>query len=94
MPSSPTSAPLRLRPDAPKMSLTATLSLICASFEQLLHPLRKMLAALVGGQRDPKVLAEMVCGSMRRKIPMLEEAFTGYFTNHHVPADQDAGPSR
>ncbi len=45
---------------------------------------RKMLAALVGGQRDPKVLAEMACGSMRRKIPMLEEAFTGYFTDHHA----------
>jgi len=29
---------------------------------------RKMLAALVGGQRDPKVLAEMACGRMRSKI--------------------------
>jgi len=45
---------------------------------------RKMLAALVGGQRDPKVLAEMACGSMRRKIPTLEEAFTGHFTSHHA----------
>ena len=54
---------------------------------------RKMLAALVGGQRDPKVLAEMACGSMRRKIPMLEEAFTGLLHRpSRVPADQDARP--
>jgi transposase len=45
---------------------------------------RMMLAALVGGQRDPKVLAEMACGRMRSKIPMLEEAFTGHFTDHHA----------
>ena len=45
---------------------------------------REMLAALVGGQRDPKALAEMACGAMRRKIPMLEEAFTGHFTGHHA----------
>ncbi len=45
---------------------------------------RQMLAALVAGQRDPKVLAEMACGRMRRKIPMLEEAFTGHFTDHHA----------
>src|SRR4249919_3967224 len=45
---------------------------------------RKMLAALVAGRRDPKALAEMACGSMRRKIPMLEEAFTGHFTHHHA----------
>jgi transposase len=45
---------------------------------------RTMLAALVGGQRDPRVLAEMACGRMRSKIPMLEEAFTGHFTDHHA----------
>ena len=45
---------------------------------------RRMLAALVAGERNPRELAEMACGSMRRKIPMLEEAFTGYFTDHHA----------
>src|SRR5512142_427657 len=25
----------------------------------------------------------MACGTMRRKIPLLEEAFTGHFTDHH-----------
>jgi transposase len=45
---------------------------------------RAMLAALAGGERDPKVLAQLARSSMRRKISRLEEAFTGYFTEHHA----------
>jgi transposase len=45
---------------------------------------RQMLQALIGGQRDPKVLAEMAHGSMRRKIPELREALTGHFDDHHA----------
>jgi transposase len=45
---------------------------------------RDMMAALVAGERDPKVLARMARASMRRKIARLEEAFTGYFTDHHA----------
>ncbi|MFC5107050.1 IS110 family transposase [Kibdelosporangium philippinense] len=45
---------------------------------------RAMLAALVAGQRDPKVLAQLARTSMRRKIGRLEEAFTGFFTDHHA----------
>jgi transposase len=45
---------------------------------------RDMLAALVAGQRDPKVLAQMARRSMRAKIGLLEEAFTGHFTDHHA----------
>ena len=44
---------------------------------------RAMMAALVGGQRDPKVLAQLARSRMRAKIPRLEEAFVGYFTDHH-----------
>lgn len=44
---------------------------------------RAMLAALAAGQRDPKTLAELARGSMRRKASQLEEAFTGFFTDHH-----------
>jgi transposase len=44
---------------------------------------RAMMAALIDGQRDPKVLAQMARGRMRGKISALEEAFTGYFTDHH-----------
>ena len=45
---------------------------------------RAMMAALVAGQRDPAVLAGMARTSMRRKIPALTEALTGYFTDHHA----------
>ena len=44
---------------------------------------RQMMAALIAGQRDPKVLAQLARGRMRGKISSLEEAFTGYFTDHH-----------
>jgi transposase len=44
---------------------------------------RLMLAALIGGQRDPKALAQLARGVMRAKITTLQEAFTGYFTDHH-----------
>ncbi|MCW3820888.1 IS110 family transposase, partial [Micromonospora sp. DR5-3] len=45
---------------------------------------RQMLQALIDGQRDAKVLAEMANGSMRRKIPQLREALTGHFGDHHA----------
>jgi transposase len=45
---------------------------------------RQMLAALIGGERDPKVLAQMARAAMRGKITALQEAFTGYFTDHHA----------
>ena len=45
---------------------------------------RQMLAALIRGQRDPKALAQLARGVMRRKITTLQEAFTGYFTDHHA----------
>jgi transposase len=45
---------------------------------------RDMLAALVAGERNPKVLAHLARHTMRKKITVLEEAFTGYFTDHHA----------
>jgi transposase len=45
---------------------------------------RQMLAALIGGQRDPKVLAQLARGVMRGKLAALQEAFTGFFTSHHA----------
>jgi len=44
---------------------------------------RDMLAALIAGQRDPKVLAQFARGRMRAKLTVLEEAFTGRFNDHH-----------
>src|SRR5215218_1690658 len=40
---------------------------------------RAMLTAMIAGERDPRVLAEMAKGKMRRKIPALTEALTGHF---------------
>jgi transposase len=44
---------------------------------------RAMMAALIAGQRDPKDLAQLARASLRRKIPALQEAFVGRFTDHH-----------
>jgi transposase len=44
---------------------------------------RAMLAALIAGERDPKVLAQLARGRMRAKRSVLEEAFTGHFSDHH-----------
>jgi transposase len=43
-----------------------------------------MLEALIAGERDPRVLAELALGSMRGKRPVLAEALTGRFTAHHA----------
>ena len=45
---------------------------------------RDMMAALVAGERNPKVLAQLARRRMRSKITVLEEAFTGHFTDHHA----------
>jgi transposase len=45
---------------------------------------RDMMAALVAGERNPKVLAQLARRRMRSKIGVLEEAFTGHFTDHHA----------
>ena len=44
---------------------------------------RAMLEALIAGQRNPAVLAELARGSMRGKKGVLQEALTGHFRNHH-----------
>jgi transposase len=45
---------------------------------------RTMLEALIAGERDPHILAEMAKGSMRRKTDTLIEALTGRFGDHHA----------
>ena len=44
---------------------------------------RAMLEALIGGERDPVVLARMAKGRMRPKHAALVEALTGRFDDHH-----------
>jgi hypothetical protein len=45
---------------------------------------RAMLNALIAGERDPKVLAELAMGRLRKKIPALAEALVGRFDDHHA----------
>ncbi|MEU0558092.1 IS110 family transposase [Dactylosporangium sp. NPDC006015] len=45
---------------------------------------RAILAALIAGQRDPQVLAELARGRLRSKISQLREALTGHLDNHHA----------
>jgi transposase len=45
---------------------------------------RAMIEALIAGQRDPAVLAQMAKGTMRKKIARLEEALAGSFGAHHA----------
>jgi transposase len=44
---------------------------------------RLMMAALIGGERDPRALAQLARTRLRAKLPALEEAFVGHFTDHH-----------
>ncbi len=45
---------------------------------------RDMLGALVAGERDPAVMADLARSTVRRKIPDLREALTGRFDDHHA----------
>jgi transposase len=45
---------------------------------------RKMLRALIAGERDPEVLAELAQRKMRAKIPQLRQALRGRFNEHHA----------
>ena len=45
---------------------------------------RAMLAAMIDGQSDPKILAEMAKGRTRSKIPDLEQALDGHFDAGHA----------
>jgi transposase len=45
---------------------------------------RAMLEALIAGERDPAVLADLAKQRLRVKIPALTEALTGRFGPHHA----------
>jgi len=42
-----------------------------------------MLEALVAGERDRKVLAELAKGKLPKKLPQLRQALRGRFGEHH-----------
>ena len=45
---------------------------------------RAMLEALIAGQRNPKILADLAIGKMRAKRKELTEALDGRFEDHHA----------
>jgi transposase len=45
---------------------------------------RAMIEALIAGQRDPEVLADLAKTRLRAKIPQLREALVGRFNDHHA----------
>ena len=45
---------------------------------------RHMVEALIAGERDPKVLAQLAMSRMRGKIPDLEQACVGRFGDQHA----------
>lgn len=45
---------------------------------------REMIDALIAGERDSVVLAEMAKGRLRSKIPALQDALAGRFNEHHA----------
>ncbi|MDA8038857.1 MAG: IS110 family transposase [Actinomycetota bacterium] len=45
---------------------------------------RAMLGALIPGERDPEVLAQLARQRLRKKIPALKEALVGRFDDHHA----------
>src|SRR5512132_3305390 len=61
----------------------AGIKLDCVAADVLGKSGRAMLDALVAGETDPQVLAELARKQMRKKIPALREALTGHFDAHH-----------
>jgi transposase len=61
----------------------AGIKLDCVAADVMGKSGRDMLDALVAGETDPDVLAQLARRQMRKKIPALREALTGHFDEHH-----------
>ena len=62
----------------------AGIKLDCVASDIMGKSGRDMLNALVAGERDPEVLANLARRQMRKKIPLLREALQGGFEAHHA----------
>ena len=62
----------------------AGIKLDCVASDIMGKSGRDMLDALVAGERDPEVLANLARRQMRKKIPALREALQGRFEAHHA----------
>lgn len=67
-----------------KMLEDAGIKLASVTSKTLTKSGREMIQALIAGQRDPAVLAELAKGRMRAKIPQLRQALAGHFSTHHA----------
>jgi transposase len=56
----------------------------CVVSDVLGKSARAMLAALIAGERDLKVLSELELGRMRPRVGALEQALLGRFCDHHA----------
>jgi transposase len=45
---------------------------------------RRIVEAMIAGERDPTVLAELVLGKLRPKVAQMAEALDGHFGAHHA----------
>jgi transposase len=66
-----------------KLLEDAGIKLTVVASKMTLVSSRAMLEALIAGERDPEVLAELARAKLRTKIPALREALVGHFDEHH-----------
>jgi transposase len=67
-----------------KLLERALIKLSSAASTLTTQSVRAILEAMIAGQRDPKILAELVIGKMRAKRKELAEALEGRFEDHHA----------
>lgn len=67
-----------------KLLEDAGIKLSSVASSMTLVSVRLMLDALVAGERDPKRLADLARGVLRKKIDLLNEALFGRFNDHHA----------
>jgi transposase len=66
-----------------KLLETANIKLASVATDVLGVSGRRMLAALVAGENDAAVMAELAKGRLRTKMPELQKALTGVVDDHH-----------
>jgi transposase len=66
-----------------KVLQDAGLKLSSVASKVLGRSTRQMIEALIAGERDPAILADMARSRLRAKIPQLEQALVGRFGSHH-----------
>jgi transposase len=66
-----------------KLLEDTNIKLGCVASDVLGKSGRKMLRALLRGDSDPKEMAELALGRLRKKIPQLQLALEGNCTTHH-----------